>query len=260
MYKIQESLLRTHTISSRRIRKKIRPIVKRCFSDRGLPIDPRAMPGIRQDGAPTQEAMDSLNERLERQYPMPTLPRDLDTKLGDMKRFHHEGTMEIQEFSHDWVKVSGNTYYHSIIVMPTFVVLWRPRRMHEITADSLLLPTLFHPKIRHVFIGLGTSMRDRPPPIHGLVKRGLSYEYMTTTAAMTCYNNSATSGGTCDMAAAILLPILQEHEKEEILHGFIPKWRIDEMQRLRAGLDDNLDFRVRHRRNDDSNRWKDDDG
>ena len=27
-----------------------------------------------------------------------------------------------------------------------------------------------------------------------------------------------------------------------------------------AGLDDNLDFRVRHRRNDDSNRWRDDDG
>jgi len=247
MYKIQECLLRSQNVSNRRIRRKLRPILQRCFSERGLPIDPRAIPGIRPDGTATPEAIKSLNERLEKQYPLPTMPRDIDSKLGDMKHFHHEGTMKIEEYSHDWIKVSGNTYYHSVIVMPTFVVLWRPRRLREITAESLTLPILYHPKVQHIFIGLGTSMRDRPPPIRGLIERGLTYEYVTTTSALTCFNDSATTGGSGNMAAAILLPILKPEEREEIWEGVVPMWRIQEMKRLREGID-NHDIKISHRR------------
>jgi len=251
MYKIQGSMARAQEAVNKIARKRMRSVIKRCFSERGVPIDPRAMPGLHPDGSATPEAIQSLNDRLENQYPMPQMPREVDSKLGDMKFFHHDGTQTIQEFSHDWIKVSGNTYHHSVIVMPTFTVLWRPRRLMDINADSLMLPLLFHPKIRHVFIGIGTAMRDRPPPIRGLVERGLTYEHMTTPAAMNCFNNSATTGGTKDMACAILLPVLRDEEKEEIYEGFVPKWRIDEIRRLRAGIDDKHDLKISFRRRAD---------
>ncbi|CAM9947003.1 unnamed protein product [Hapterophycus canaliculatus] len=77
-----------------------------------------------------------------------------------------------------------------MICMPNSFVLWAPKRLSEITVESLRLLELVIPKIDLIIIGVGERMTARLDPV--LVKhlgsKGIRVEQMDTVNACSTFN------------------------------------------------------------------------
>jgi len=192
---------------------------------------------MRGAGENLYEQGQEIKERLDRTYVMPKEPPNLDTRIGDVKHFDYKGVSCIEGLHNDYIAVDGVKFTHSILIFPKFTVLWRPRRIKDITPESLLLCSLFHPGIRHIFIGIGSAMKERPHEMPELIEQGVTYEFMTTFSATQSFNMMNSSGGTQDFCCAMMLP-LPEDDREEYVFDFIPKRQLDMFRELRGHLDD----------------------
>jgi len=176
-----------------------------------------------------------ISERMSKAYQMPEQPTNVDSRLGDVKRYNYEGQACVEGLHADYIMVDGVKYSHSVIIFPKFTVLWRPRRVRDITADSLEIVKLFYPVVRHIFIGIGSDLQERPPEMPELIEQGLTYEFMPTFSATHSFNMQNSSGGTQNFCAAMLLPLPEDTVREEFVFDCVPKRQYDLMISLREG-------------------------
>eukprot|EP00494_Astrolonche_serrata_P032018 UN32287 len=84
------------------------------------------------------EEVKDMSKGFDDRYGLATRGREnADSTLGDVKQFDWKGASCIDSMTGGGITVSGVRYEHSVLIFPTFVLLWRPRKVSDITVESL---------------------------------------------------------------------------------------------------------------------------
>ena len=85
--------------------------------------------------------------------------------------------------------VNGESVTSSLVLLPRLWACWRPTMLKEITAESLSLFTIVHPKPRVVILGCGESMQWLDPAVtKALSDDGIYIDVMDTMSAASTFN------------------------------------------------------------------------
>jgi NADH dehydrogenase [ubiquinone] 1 alpha subcomplex assembly factor 3 len=93
----------------------------------------------------------------------------------------------------------------SVLVFPTFTLLWDVHSVTEISVASLSPVHLLRPAVNLLLVGTGADMRTIHPELYGyFARRGVAIEPMATKHAISTFN--VLNGDGRDVAAALLSP------------------------------------------------------
>ena len=85
--------------------------------------------------------------------------------------------------------VSGTTVMSGVVLLPRLWAAWRPSKLEDVTAESLELFTIVHPRPRIILLGVGRSMRFVPPEAFAALKAdGVYVEVMDSMRAASTFN------------------------------------------------------------------------
>ena len=85
--------------------------------------------------------------------------------------------------------VNGESVTSSLVLLPRLWACWRPTTLDEISAESLSLFTIVHPKPRVIILGCGESMRWIDPAVtKALSDDGIYIDVMDTMSAASTFN------------------------------------------------------------------------
>ncbi|CAM9223419.1 unnamed protein product [Discosporangium mesarthrocarpum] len=92
----------------------------------------------------------------------------------------------------------------SVVVFPNSFVLWKPRRVEDVTFESLKLITLVKPPIDLLLVGLGETMKQRldAKVVKEIAACNIKVEFMSTPNACATFN--VLNGEDRRVAAALL--------------------------------------------------------
>jgi len=88
-------------------------------------------------------------------------------------------------------EVRDINYRGSILAMPSACFLWKPRKVEEITPESLAPLMVVKPPIEMLVVGTGEEFVDRPlapATLAFLAANGVAVEHMDTTSACSTFN------------------------------------------------------------------------
>ena len=88
-------------------------------------------------------------------------------------------------------EVRDINYRGSILALPSACFLWKPRKVEEITPESLAPLLVVKPPIEILVVGTGEEFVDRPlapATLAFLAANGVAVEHMDTTSACSTFN------------------------------------------------------------------------
>ncbi|KAJ8598730.1 hypothetical protein CTAYLR_010226 [Chrysophaeum taylorii] len=125
-----------------------------------------------------------------------------------------ERRMQVTEYDVGGFELQSDVYVpSSIVLLSKSAYLWRPRRIEDITPESLRIFTVLHPRPEIVFLGLGAASRRLSPEItKGLEEEGISVEQMDTGNAVHTFN--ILNEEMREIGAALLTPEPREEYRD----------------------------------------------
>ena len=111
---------------------------------------------------------------------------------------------QITEYGDRCFQVNDTLIRQSVILLPSSVYLWEPKRFSDITIESLSIFTLLYPTIEIVFIGCGDSLPSPLPRtlVDHYRARGICLEASSSANAAATFNVLNQEGR--NIAAALL--------------------------------------------------------
>jgi NADH dehydrogenase [ubiquinone] 1 alpha subcomplex assembly factor 3 len=146
---------------------------------------------------------------------------------GFTKGFDLLGPEMVDNKQRSMIRAYGETSFlvnnvlvrQSVLLFPNSFLAWKPRKMEEITIESLEVFTLMYPTLEIIFIGCGQRMSQRfPVEIQNhFRKKGIVVEATDTINAAATFNILSSEGR--NVAAALLT--LQPYEEEDSLEDLL---------------------------------------
>lgn len=97
--------------------------------------------------------------------------------------------VRVQSYSPRGFRVSGVLMEGSVVLLPHAAFLWSPRRMDEVTHESLAFIPLLDPPIDVVLIGCGRRQQELPSALRlWLAERRVGVEAHTSANACATFN------------------------------------------------------------------------